>query len=332
VALTTDEIRARLAEYDPSAPRCPGTVVRVTDFAPDYVSRDDPDYAPYQVKHQIPCALAAGHAGGCRPDRPVMGWPGYAALSDLVTEVEGLRRQVAELTATGVSIHRHVAAERAAVVGYLTRQGLDVAARDIRDGSHVGGLVEEVDCGPAAGYGRVTAAMRDVVSEYVRGRSVVALGAGSGPEEGQWLGALGAGAVWAVDKAGRHRTPSHVRVEGPCPVTYCSAYGDEFHADREQYGVPVGAVGVVFLKWPDTAARWVDVIGDVPIVIYIGCNRLGTGCGHRTLWQTLARRPILQVVEGARNDLVVYGPPMDAAASAPRCREEIGAWFGWGMG
>jgi len=164
--------------------------------------------------------------------------------------------------------------------------------------------------------------MRDVVAEYVRGRSVAALGSGPGPGEGLWLGSLGAADVWAVDKAGRRLAPSSIRVEGPCPVTYWAAYGSEFHAVR-------GPIDVAFLKWPETAARWADVLGDVPTVIYVGCNRLGTGCGHHTLWRALSFRPVLRVVEGVRNDLVVYGPPTAVSAPAPRCREEVGAWTGW---
>jgi len=142
VALTLDDIRARLAEYDPYAPRCPGAVVRKLDLTPACLDRGDPDYASCVAEYRTPCALAAGHAGDCRSDRPVLGWPGYAVLSDLVDEVERLRRQVAALVETGVSIHRHVATERAAVVTYLVGCGLDTAAADVRDGVHIGGRTD----------------------------------------------------------------------------------------------------------------------------------------------------------------------------------------------
>ena len=81
--LDLEAIKAKLAEYDPAAPKCP---LRITHH-----QRDSDGYGDYDVTTHAPCCRPEGHEGECRNARPVMGWPGLETVSQLVAEVERLR-------------------------------------------------------------------------------------------------------------------------------------------------------------------------------------------------------------------------------------------------
>lgn len=89
-----EAIRARLAEYDPDAPRCTKTVAESRNYAPDSMDHNDPEWDTYTVTHHVPCCRPEGHDGKCRNSRRVLGWPGRATLIALLDEVEDLRSKV----------------------------------------------------------------------------------------------------------------------------------------------------------------------------------------------------------------------------------------------
>jgi hypothetical protein len=140
--LDLEDLKAKLAEYDPAAPKCP---LRITHH------RLVPDgYGDYDMTTHVPCCRPEGHEGECRNARQVIGWPGFQTVSQLVAEVERLRemllnagwpRESDELAAMALQY------ERAAVVAWLrseaeaenpfyTQSNLDYTATMIERGEH----------------------------------------------------------------------------------------------------------------------------------------------------------------------------------------------------
>jgi len=143
--LDLEALKAKLAEYDPAAPKCPLQITR---------HRTDLDfYEDYDMITYVPCCRPEGHEGECRNARPVMGWPDFQTVSQLVAEVERLRemllnagwpRESEELAALALQY------ERAAVVAWLKRMagnarhwgGDDNTRAEIYDN-----LVDVFECG-----------------------------------------------------------------------------------------------------------------------------------------------------------------------------------------
>lgn len=99
MSLDLPALRARLREYDPTAPRCKGTIVEEEDFSPDYASEEG--RAEWRMTFRHPCGRPEGHDGDCRRGRPVLGWPGLTTLTELLDEVERLRAEAETATFTG---------------------------------------------------------------------------------------------------------------------------------------------------------------------------------------------------------------------------------------
>lgn len=97
--MNLDELRHRLAEYDPSLPRCPKKVAEHRNYAPDYMRDDDPSWSDYTITTYTPCARPTGHEGECRNSRRVMGWPGLKILTNLIDEVERSRVEIQAIVA-----------------------------------------------------------------------------------------------------------------------------------------------------------------------------------------------------------------------------------------
>jgi hypothetical protein len=83
--LDLEDLKAKLAEYDPAAPKCP---LRITHH-----QRDSDGYGDYDMTTHAPCCRPEGHEGECRNARQVIGWPGFVTVSALVEEVEQLRSE-----------------------------------------------------------------------------------------------------------------------------------------------------------------------------------------------------------------------------------------------
>ena len=118
--LDLEAIKAKLAEYDPAAPKCPLQITR---------HRTDLDfYEDYDMITYVPCCRPEGHEGECRNARPVMGWPDFQTVSQLVAEVERLRSinddyllEMGRQHALLRDQQRGENAERAAVVEWLRK-------------------------------------------------------------------------------------------------------------------------------------------------------------------------------------------------------------------
>jgi len=81
--LDLEALKTRLAEYDPAAPKCPLQITRH--------QRGYDGYGDYDMTTYVPCRRPEGHEGECQNARPVMGWPDFQTISQLVAEVERLR-------------------------------------------------------------------------------------------------------------------------------------------------------------------------------------------------------------------------------------------------
>ena len=97
MSIDLDALEARLAEYDPDAPKCPRKGEEIRNYAPDHVNDNDEDYDLYTIRLQHPCCRPEGHEGECRNTRRLLGWPGYRVLVELVAEVRRLRALEAAL-------------------------------------------------------------------------------------------------------------------------------------------------------------------------------------------------------------------------------------------
>ena len=104
-----DALKARLAEYDDTLPRCLKPVLSVV--------------TPPNVN---PCCLPLGHADECRNSRHILGWPGLATLRALIAEVENLRAHRELCTANLLKGYEAgKVEERAAVVAWLHEEDAD---------------------------------------------------------------------------------------------------------------------------------------------------------------------------------------------------------------
>ena len=81
-----EDLKTHLAEYDPTAPKCPLQIERHR-LVPD-------PYGDYDETTYVPCCRPEGHEGECRNARQVIGWPGFQTVSQLIAEVEQLREML----------------------------------------------------------------------------------------------------------------------------------------------------------------------------------------------------------------------------------------------
>jgi hypothetical protein len=88
-----EALKAKLAEYDPNAPKCPNKIARFKNDAPDYITPQHAAYHDYDWMRYDPCCRPEGHDGECRNSRLILGWPGFVTVSALVAEVEILRQE-----------------------------------------------------------------------------------------------------------------------------------------------------------------------------------------------------------------------------------------------
>ncbi len=88
MTLDLQALKAKLREYDKTLPKCPKKVERNVDFAPEWCQEGHPDWELYQGKSFYPCCRPEGHEGPCSETRPVLGWPGYDVLKELIDAYE----------------------------------------------------------------------------------------------------------------------------------------------------------------------------------------------------------------------------------------------------
>lgn len=105
-----EALKAGLAEYDLNSPKCPLQIVR-------HSTDHDPFGGDYNMVTHSPCCRPEGHEGECRNSRSVMGWPGFSTVSALLTEIERLRLDRADIDhAYAFARNKAMLLERAAVV------------------------------------------------------------------------------------------------------------------------------------------------------------------------------------------------------------------------
>lgn len=186
-------------------------------------------------------------------------------------------------------------------------------------------------------FGRLNPKQRQVVSSFVRGRTVHDVGAGELALSRQ-LAALGAREVIAIESA----TKELGLLEYGLPVTVVplsfKQYGrvarrEKAYARAEERtpGGPARPIQVAFLSWPSAedskfkARSDYSVLGIVrraPIVIYLGSNMDGVMCGSRKLYEHLARRRVLAHEPAPHNTLIVYDGLLAAGKSRELLPEE----------
>jgi len=173
-------------------------------------------------------------------------------------------------------------------------------------------------------FGRIEPAQAERLRPIIAGRTVWTLGSGPDLHEAWQLISMGATTVHAVDKASRHITPTFTPVDPP-GIVDCRAYFHEFEAHHTGTTPPDVAV----VKWPQTNRQdgLTRLIARAHTVVYIGRNDGATACGPPDMWRHLRTRTLVDVVEGHRNDMLVYGPPHPTGTThPPRCREERHAY------
>lgn len=178
-------------------------------------------------------------------------------------------------------------------------------------------------------FGLLETAQVERIKALVEGKVVWALGSGYDTQEAWQLVSFGAAKVYAVDKARKTAfEPSFKRLHtGDLGEIWdCGAYFTDFGKWAKDTDLP--DPDVVFMKWPreNNQAGLVALMFRAPVVIYVGRNDGVTACGGPDVWEHLRSRELSQVLEGTRNDLLVYGAGGEPSPSpAPRCREEAHA-------
>lgn len=154
-------------------------------------------------------------------------------------------------------------------------------------------------------YGHLEAEQSEVVREFVAGKEVMDLGAGSLNLSAQLVG-LGARKVVAVDRLLPRQAPEGVEL-----------LENLFHNVQRRCEV----VFVSWLvNWPVGATR---ILEETETVVYLGKNTDGSSCGCLEVWRHLRGRELLRQVPSRGNTLLVYGPRQ---VDRLPVGEELAAW------
>lgn len=158
-------------------------------------------------------------------------------------------------------------------------------------------------------HGTFPIRFQEVVAPFVRGVTVLDLGAGDG-ERTKVLRSLGADRVVAVDKLGLDEslTPSS-------GMEYIEGYFDSASVQKLARSFE-GFVAHV--AWPQNCQLpgLVDILRRASVVIYVGCCTGGTFCGNQELFDYLRMRGVLAYEPELRNTLTVYGGILPEARMA----------------
>lgn len=154
-------------------------------------------------------------------------------------------------------------------------------------------------------HGCLSPAQSEALIPFIRGRSVVDLGAGEG-DLSEWLAENGAAKVVAVDK-----TPP-----GPGSYLHPAIYCVTGRFDALSDLVP----DIAFVSWPvnQQQSGLFRILRNARMVIYLGKNTDGSSCGHPDMFEDMLRRELLVYLPERRNSLIVAGK------SIPRPRKPTG--------
>ena len=156
-------------------------------------------------------------------------------------------------------------------------------------------------------WGQLYPDQEAVVRQHVRGKAVHDLGAGS-CFLSMKLAVLGAERVIAVDPYSPPWVVAHPQVE------LVRAYFAHYTAP----------IQTAFVSWPESheVSQLEKLVARAELVLYLGCNLDGTGCGSRALWEHFGTRELIAHVPGRWNTLLVYSA---APRTVPLVPEELGA-------
>lgn len=146
-------------------------------------------------------------------------------------------------------------------------------------------------------YGLMTPEMIDAITPFVKGKTVVDLGAGFCLKS-RFLKELGASRVIAVDKIDMPKLEGIERIVG--------LFSD---ADEQ---LPF-EIDVAFVSWPQNynVPGLVEIIERCKILIYIGNNFDGNRCGFPKLFVHMLSRTLLHDISLKSNSLVIVGEPLE---------------------
>jgi hypothetical protein len=84
MAIDIQALKEQLREYDKSLPRCSKRIRDEGENMPSWV---------FQRVSFFPCVRPEGHEGECQRNRPMLIWPGYEILKELIEIVENAQRE-----------------------------------------------------------------------------------------------------------------------------------------------------------------------------------------------------------------------------------------------
>lgn len=163
---------------------------------------------------------------------------------------------------------------------------------------------------------------QDIVEKYVRGATVLDLGAGDG-ERAMIMYSMKPKNIIAVDYSSALEP---MRIPG-------------FHSLKTMFGelfeknLPlIDQADVAYVSWPsnrggmwaDTTDYLVKILERISLVIYTGCNVGGTACGWMELFEHFRWRSVKSYAPSRRNTLIVYGK-MTGVKRMFICHEEWAA-------
>ena len=182
-------------------------------------------------------------------------------------------------------------------------------------------------------YGRFSDAHQRVVRSYVRGRTVVDLGAGD-CERAYTLSKLGALKVHAVDPniPRKYLDPENFPDDaGPIETHHCDGRTFEKLVASVLPLSAKGRIDVLYLAWPTAGGTerpgFLALIERSDVVIVTTKNTDGIAVGTAKMWGALCSREVLSYRPEKENTLIVYGEPC-AYRSSVHYEELMGITMG----
>jgi hypothetical protein len=147
-------------------------------------------------------------------------------------------------------------------------------------------------------FGHLTITQTNVLTKYVRGKTVIDLGCGDGGHSAVMLNA-GARHIIGVDK----ETTPYLR--DVTRFTFYKQYYDAVARDLP----PSHRFDVGFVSWPSNRPLpgLTAILKRCDRVVYLGKNTDSTACGDYALFQHLRSRKLLQYIPDPRNCMIVVG-------------------------
>lgn len=146
---------------------------------------------------------------------------------------------------------------------------------------------------------------KDIVKEYVRGATVLDLGAGDG-ERASIMYSMKPKKIVAVDYS-YALMPMQIQGFLSLKMTFGELITEKMSL--------IDQADVAYVSWPanrggmfsNSMDDLVKTLERIPLVIYTGCNVGGTACGWMELFEHFRWRSVKAYAPSRRNTLIVYG-------------------------